>query len=79
MPKIKSLTGKEVIKVFSNFGFEVVSQKGSHVKLRRVLADGTRQTLTVPLHKELDKGTLRAIYKQALKYISEKELKPYFY
>jgi predicted RNA binding protein YcfA (HicA-like mRNA interferase family) len=56
MPKPKVLGGKEVIKILSLFGFEIVSQRGSHVKLRRVLSDGTKQTLTIPLHEELDKG-----------------------
>lgn len=63
MSKLKILSGKEVVKIFSKFGFEVVSQRGSHVKLRRVLADGTKQTLTIPIHEELDRGTLRAIFR----------------
>jgi len=52
---------------------------GRHVKLRRILSDGTKQTLTIPLHEELDRGTLRAIYRQALRYIPEEKLKPHFY
>ena len=79
MQKLKSLSGKDVIKIFSQFGFDIASQKGSHVKLRRVLSKGTKQTFTVPLHKELDKGTLKAIFRQALRYVPEQELKPYFY
>ncbi len=79
MPKLRVLSGKEVIKILSKFDFEVVSQKGSHVKLKRVLPDETKQTLTVPLHEELDRGTLKAIFKQASRYIPEGELKQYFY
>jgi predicted RNA binding protein YcfA (HicA-like mRNA interferase family) len=79
MLKLRVLSGKEIVKIFSEFGFEIVSQRGSHVKLRRILKDGTKQTLTIPLHKELDKGTIRAIFRQALKYISEDKLKPLFY
>jgi predicted RNA binding protein YcfA (HicA-like mRNA interferase family) len=79
MPKLRVLSGREVIKILSKFGFEVVSQKGSHMKLRRVLPDGIKQTLTVPLHEELDKGTLKAIIRQASRYIPEEELKRYFY
>jgi len=79
MPKLKSLTGEEVIGILSQFGFEVVSQRGSHAKLRRILPDGTKQTLTIPRHEELDKGTLRAIFRQALRYIPEETLKPHFY
>jgi predicted RNA binding protein YcfA (HicA-like mRNA interferase family) len=79
MPKLRPLGGRELLAIFAAFGFQVISQKGSHVKLRRVLASGARQTLTIPLHDELDKGTLRAIYREALRYISESELRPHFY
>jgi len=79
MPKLRVLSGREVVKILSRFGFKVISQRGSHVKLRRILSDGTKQTLTIPLHEELDRGTLRAIYRQALRYIPEKDLKPHFY
>ena len=78
MPKIKNLSGKEVIKIFEKFGFKKVSQKGSHVKLLRF--SGTqKEILVIPLHKELDKGTLKAIYKKRLQFIPEKEIKKYFY
>ena len=79
MPKLKNLSGEEVIKILLSFGFEVASQKGSHVKLRRVLPDNSKQTMTVPNHSELDTGTLRAIYRQALRYISDSDLRPHFY
>ena len=79
MPKLKILSGEEVIKIFLSFGFIVVAQKGSHIKLGRTQSDGTKQTLTILNHIELDKGTLRAIYRQAQRYISEDKLKPYFY
>jgi predicted RNA binding protein YcfA (HicA-like mRNA interferase family) len=79
MPKLRRLSGNEVIKIFASFGFEQVAQRGSHVKLRRVLPDGTRQTLTIPAHTELDTGTLRAIFRQALRYVPEADLHPSFY
>lgn len=79
MPKLRRLSGNEVVRIFASFGFEPVAQRGSHVKLRRVLADGSRQTLTIPAHAELDMGTLKAIYRQALRYIPEVELRPHFY
>ena len=79
MPKLKNLSGEEVIKILLSFGFEVASQKGSHVKLRRVLPDNSKQTMTIPNHSELDTGTLRAIYRQALRYISDSDLRSRFY
>jgi hypothetical protein len=48
------------------------------MKLRRIAA-GTKQTLTLPLHRELDSGTLVAIFRQASRYITESELHPHFY
>jgi predicted RNA binding protein YcfA (HicA-like mRNA interferase family) len=78
MPKLKNLSGKEVLESLEYFGFSVIKRKGSHVKLRRII-DGIRQTLTIPDHKELDKGTLKAIYLQAGRYISQAELRKYFY
>jgi len=49
------------------------------MKLRRILADGTKQTLTVPNHRELDRGTLLAIHRQALRYLRTEELAPHFF
>lgn len=79
MPKLKRLSGRDVLAILTAFGFKQISQKGSHAKLRRVMPDRSRQTLTVPIHAELDLGTTGAIYRQALRYIPEGELKPYFY
>lgn len=78
MPKIKILSGKDVIKILESFGFAVVAQRGSHVKLQRE-NDGVKQTLTIPNHKELDKGTLKAIYNQTTRYVSEGELRDSFF
>jgi len=78
-PKLKRLSGKEVLSVFSQFGFLVHSQRGSHAKLRRVSPSGETQSLTIPMHNELDIGTLRAIIRQASRFIPEEQLKKEFY
>ena len=78
-PKLKRLSGKEVVSILAHFGFVMFSQRGSHAKLRRVLKAGEKETLTVPIHEELDVGTLRAIMKQATRYIPRELLQPYFY
>ena len=78
MPKLRRLSGKEVVAVFAEFGFRVVDQRGSHIKLRREVVAGS-QTLTVPAHAQLDPGTLRAIIRQASRFIPEEELRPHFY
>lgn len=78
MPKLRRLSGREVVRILESFDFEVVSQRGSHMKLKRVIS-GHSQTLTVPAHSELDRGTLRAILRQASRFIPEEELRPHFY
>ncbi|HLC75460.1 MAG TPA: type II toxin-antitoxin system HicA family toxin [Candidatus Nanoarchaeia archaeon] len=64
MGKLPLLSGKEVIKALSRCGFTAVRQKGSHV----ILVKGTqlkKLSTVVPLHKEIDKGTLLEIMRQA--------------
>lgn len=79
MPELRCLSGLEVIRILEGFGFAVLTQRGSHVKLRRIGPSGEKQTLTIPRHRELDTGTLRAILRQASRYIPAEELRPHFY
>ena len=79
MPSLRRMSGRAVLAIFQSFGFEVQSQRGSHVKLRRIGPNGERQTLTIPNHSELDTGTLRAIIRQAARYVSMDELQQHFY
>ena len=78
MPKLRRLAGRDVLTILYGFGFQQASQRGSHVKLVREVAE-IRQVLTVPLHTELDPGTLRAIFRQASRFIAEQDLRPHFY
>ena len=48
MPRLRRLSGREVVRILARFGFTVHSQRGSHVKLRRVTSEGRKQTLTIP-------------------------------
>jgi len=77
--KLKRLKGPEVIKILVGFGFKVHSQKGSHIKLQRISLTAKKETLTIVTHKELDVGTLHAIFRQACRYIPEDQLRKYFY
>lgn len=69
MPKLYS--GKQIVKALGRIGFSSVSQKGSHVKVRRTY-QGKVYTAIVPLHREVALGTLQSILKQA--GITRKEL-----
>jgi predicted RNA binding protein YcfA (HicA-like mRNA interferase family) len=79
MPRLKNLSGDKVISILSGFGFEVRSQRGSHVKLRRTVGGHDTQVLTIPKHRELDMGTLYAIFRQACRFVPEDELRKKFY
>lgn len=73
MPKIYS--GELVVKILCRrFGFSFVSQKGSHVKLSRMIG-GREVIAVVPLHKELAPGTLRGTLELA--EVNEKDFKKY--
>ncbi|MFZ2303723.1 MAG: type II toxin-antitoxin system HicA family toxin [Minisyncoccia bacterium] len=78
MPKQRRLSGKEVISFCERHNFNISRQKGSHVNLVRVAFD-VKQVVTVPNHKEIDRGTLHNIFKKLLPFIPEKDLQKFFY
>ena len=63
MPKLPTLSGKEVVKLLKKLDYELDHQTGSHFILRQNKKPYRR--LTVPNHKDIAKGTLRAIIRQA--------------
>jgi predicted RNA binding protein YcfA (HicA-like mRNA interferase family) len=62
MSRLPGISGKECIQALSKVGFYFKRQEGSHIILRR---DDPFAQLVVPNHKELDRGTLRAIIRQS--------------
>jgi predicted RNA binding protein YcfA (HicA-like mRNA interferase family) len=77
--RLRRLSAREVCQGLGRLGFEVVATRGSHAKLRRIASDGQRQTLTIPLHRELASGTLRAIFRQACRFAPDEDLRPLFF
>jgi predicted RNA binding protein YcfA (HicA-like mRNA interferase family) len=63
MSRLPILSGKKVIKALEQIGFEVVRQKGSHVRLKH--EDG--RVVTVPVHagQDISRGLLRKILRDA--------------
>ena len=63
MPKLPALTGDAVINTLKKVGFQVVRQKGSHVRMEH--EDG--RVATIPIHaaKTIGKGLLRKILRDA--------------
>ena len=59
MPKLPIISGKDLVKAFAKLGYNVDHQTGSHIILRH--KEPPYRRLTIPNHKEVSKGTLRAI------------------
>ena len=67
MPALPVISGKLCISVLERLGYEIVRTRGSHARLARQ----GRAPVTVPLHDELDRGTLRSILRTAAISIEE--------
>ena len=66
MPKLRTLSGQQARAILENHGFALVSQNGSHWKMRLDDADGkTLATAIVPDHATLRIGTLQNIIRQS--------------
>jgi len=61
--RLPVVSGRDAAKALRKIGYQLDHQAGSHMILRRNVAPYRR--LTVPDHKELAKGTLRAIIREA--------------
>lgn len=62
MSRLPVISGRECIKALEKAGFYSKRRESSHVVIRR---DDPFAQIVVPDHKELDRGTLRAIIRQA--------------
>ena len=60
MSGLPQISGKDLIRVLAKLGYEVVRQRGSHVRLQKNTSLGMHK-ITVPVHKEMAKGTLNDI------------------
>ncbi len=60
MPKLPCVSGARVVKALERLGFVKCRQRGSYVVLRR-----GGSVCVVPLHREVDQGTLRGVLRQA--------------
>ena len=61
---LKPLSYREIKRKLEAAGFEVVSQKGSHVKFAKDTPEG-KMTTIVPCYKEVTIGTIGSILRQA--------------
>jgi predicted RNA binding protein YcfA (HicA-like mRNA interferase family) len=62
MPRLPVLSGSDVVRAFERAGWRSDRQRGSHVIL---LKSGMNVSLSVPQHREVAPGTLRALIRNA--------------
>jgi len=60
--RLANISGKEASKAFQKAGWQTIGQVGSHLVMSK---PGLRVNLSVPQHKELSVGTLRALIRNA--------------
>jgi predicted RNA binding protein YcfA (HicA-like mRNA interferase family) len=61
VPPLPIISGSACVAALAKIGYRPVRQKGSHVRLECA----GRPPITVPLHFEIDRGTLRSIIRTA--------------
>jgi predicted RNA binding protein YcfA (HicA-like mRNA interferase family) len=68
MGKLANISGKEAAKAFQKAGWQPIGQVGSHFVL---VKPGVRANLSIPQHRELSVGTLRALIRAANMTVDE--------
>ena len=61
MSRLPVCSGNDAIRAFQKLGYQLDHQTGSHIILRHP----QMRRLTVPNHRELARGTLRALIREA--------------
>jgi len=56
----RNVSGKTLIKVLSKYGYEVIRQSGSHIRMSTDTKDGAHN-ITIPNHDAIKLGTLMSI------------------
>lgn len=62
MPRLANISGRQAVNAFERTGWRRIGQVGSHVVLVKT---GERANLSIPQHKELSVGTLRALIRHS--------------
>jgi predicted RNA binding protein YcfA (HicA-like mRNA interferase family) len=62
MGRLGNISGKEAVKAFQKAGWQPLGQVGSHLVMVKA---GLRVNLSIPQHKELSVGTLRALIRNS--------------
>jgi len=68
MGKLANISGKEAAKAFEKAGWQKIGQVGSHAVM---VKSGVRVNHSIPQHRELSVGTLRALVRAASMTVEE--------
>ena len=68
MGRLSNISGKEAVKAFKKAGWQIAGQVGSHLVMTK---PDVRVNLSIPQHKELSVGTLRALIRHSGLTINE--------
>jgi predicted RNA binding protein YcfA (HicA-like mRNA interferase family) len=68
MGRLSNISGKEAARAFEKAGWRAIGQVGSHLVM---VKPGMRTNLSIPQHKELSIGTLRALIRHAEMTVDE--------
>ena len=63
MSRLPQVSGRDVVRVLRQIGYEQDYMRGSHIVMRQI--ESPHRRITVPDHNPLAKGTLRAIIREA--------------
>ena len=62
MPRLPRLSGRQAVSAFERAGFEVKRRRGAHTIMTK---PDHPETLSIPDHRQLKPGTLRALIRKA--------------
>jgi predicted RNA binding protein YcfA (HicA-like mRNA interferase family) len=63
LSELPLISGREIVKALKKIGYEEDRQRGSHIVLRQL--NYPHRRVIVPDHKEVAKGTIRAVIREA--------------
>jgi predicted RNA binding protein YcfA (HicA-like mRNA interferase family) len=63
-PQLPIVSGRDAVRAFERLGYQVVRQRGSHIRLRHP-SDPSKLPLTIPDHRTLKPGLLRGLIRDA--------------
>jgi predicted RNA binding protein YcfA (HicA-like mRNA interferase family) len=56
----RDVSGQDLIKILSNYGYKVIRQTGSHIRMSIIIEDISKN-ITIPNHAPIKLGTLMSI------------------